>query len=74
MMMLSGVWFSLEGANPYLVQFANLLPLTHLVDASRAIMTEGAPLSAVMPSVYYMVFFSAIVLSISSYFFKWGEE
>jgi len=74
MMMLSGVWFSLEGANPFLIFFSNLLPLTHLVDASRAIMTEGATLSAVLPNVYFMVIFSAVILSISSYFFKWGEE
>lgn len=74
MMMLSGVWFSLEGANPILIQLSNLLPLTHLVDASRAIMTEGASLSEVMPNIYFMIFFSAVVLTISSYFFKWGEE
>ena len=74
MMMLSGVWFSLEGASPFLIQLSNLLPLTHLVDASRAIMTEGATLNDVMPNIYFMVFFSVLVLSISSYFFKWGEE
>ena len=30
MMMLSGVWFSLEGAPPALKSFADFLPLTHV--------------------------------------------
>jgi len=43
MMMLSGVWFSLEGANPWVVRLAQFFPLTHVIDAARSIMTEGRP-------------------------------
>jgi len=42
MMFLSGVWFSLEGLNPWLQRISLLFPLTHLVSASRAIMIDGA--------------------------------
>ena len=45
MMILSGVWFSLEGAPKAVQWFADILPLTHLVAAARAIMTDGASLS-----------------------------
>ena len=36
MMMLSGVWFSLEGTNPLVQKIARFLPLTHIVDSARA--------------------------------------
>ena len=39
MMLLSGVWFSLEGTNPMIQKVAQFLPLTHLVYGARTIMT-----------------------------------
>jgi ABC-type multidrug transport system permease subunit len=36
MMLLSGVWFSLEGAPNWLQQAAKVLPLTQMLDAARA--------------------------------------
>ncbi|MFM1892518.1 MAG: hypothetical protein RLZ44_1595, partial [Pseudomonadota bacterium] len=41
-LILSGVWFSLEGINPTARQLAEIMPLTHLVDAARWIMLDGA--------------------------------
>ena len=37
MMMLSGVWFSLEGAGPVIQNIAKVFPLTHVLDAARAV-------------------------------------
>ena len=45
MMLLSGVWFSLEGAPAWLQQAAKVLPLTQMLDAARAVMLDGAGLA-----------------------------
>lgn len=71
MMLLSGVWFSLEGANPIVRKFAQLLPLTHLVDGARAIMTEGADLLDIAPHIVVLAAMTAIFLSIGSLIFRW---
>ncbi len=71
MMLLSGVWFSLEGANPAVRKIARFLPLTHLVDGARAIMTEGAGLADIAPNLLMLVVMSAVFLTIGSLIFKW---
>ena len=71
MLLLSGVWFSLEGANPAMQKIARFLPLTHLVDGARAIMTEGAGLAEVAPNIMALLFMSAVFLFIGSMIFKW---
>lgn len=71
MMLFSGVWFSLEGANPVLQKLSRLLPLTHLVDASRSIITEGATLSDVSGHVLLMLGLTAVFMVISSRLFRW---
>lgn len=71
MMLLSGAWFSLEGAQPWVQQLAQIFPLTHMVAAARAIMNEGATLSQVMPDVWVLTITSAIFLAIGAYIFKW---
>jgi ABC-type multidrug transport system permease subunit len=71
MMLLSGVWFSLEGTNPAVQKIARFLPLTHLVDGARAIMTEGAGLREIAPQLLILGIMSAVFLSIGSLIFKW---
>ncbi len=71
MMFLSGVWFSLEGFSSGLKTFAKILPLTHFVDAARAVMTEGASLAQVSSHIIILCVLSVIFLSVSSFFFKW---
>jgi ABC-2 type transport system permease protein len=71
MMLLSGVWFSLEGTNPIVRKIAVFLPLTHLVDGARAIMTEGAGLADIAPNLLVMGLMSILFLSIGSMIFKW---
>ena len=71
MMLLSGVWFSLEGANPVVKRIAQFLPLTHLVDGARAIMTEGAGLVDVAPQITVLCIMAAIFLFIGSLIFRW---
>jgi len=74
MMMLSGVWFSLEGAPPALKSFADFLPLTHLVAGARKVITEGATLSDISYHVTSLVVMSIIFLSLGAYFFSWNTE
>jgi ABC-type multidrug transport system permease subunit len=71
MMLLSGVWFSLEGTNPVVQRVAQFLPLTHLVDGARAIMTEGAGLLDIAPHLAVLALMTAAFLSIGSFIFRW---
>jgi len=71
MMLLSGAWFSLEGAQIWVQKLALIFPLTHMVSAARAIMNEGATLSQVMPHVWVLGITSVIFIAIGAYVFKW---
>jgi len=74
MMILSGVWFSLEGAPNVIQNFANFLPLTHLVAGARKIITEGASLADISFHVWCLVAMSTLFLTLGSYLFSWNTE
>jgi len=71
MMVMSGVWFSLEGAHPLVKAAAQILPLTHIVDAARSIMIDGANLFQVADHILFLVFFTAVCAFIGSRLFRW---
>ncbi|HEY6094783.1 MAG TPA: ABC transporter permease [Gallionellaceae bacterium] len=71
MMLLSGAWFSLEGAQVWVQKISLIFPLTHMISAARAIMNEGATLSQVMPHISVLAFMSIFFLAIGAYVFKW---
>lgn len=71
MMFLSGVWFSLESAPPALRRFAELFPLTHVISAAHAVMTEGATLAAVAPQLCVLAAMTASFLALGAYLFEW---
>jgi len=71
MILLSGVFFSLEGSPAFLQQAAKVLPLTQVIDSSRAIMLEGAGLIQILPALLYMAIFTFVCLLISAFLFKW---
>ncbi|MFZ5757790.1 MAG: ABC transporter permease [Pseudomonadota bacterium] len=71
MMLLSGVWFSLEGADPWLHTLANLLPLTHFVDAARAVMIDGTPLTDLWPHLLALAAMTVIFMATSAATFRW---
>ncbi|MEK7691971.1 MAG: ABC transporter permease, partial [Bdellovibrionota bacterium] len=62
MMFLSGVWFSLEGADPWVRTVAKVFPLTPVIDAARLIMTEGVPLSALGEQMGSVAVFTVVFL------------
>jgi ABC-2 type transport system permease protein len=71
MMFLSGVWFSLEGAHPWMQTFAQLLPLTHITEAARAIMIDGAGLLDIADHLLALGVSSIILLIIGARIFEW---
>lgn len=74
MMMLSGVWFSLEGAPQALKTLADFLPLTHLVAGAREIITQGATLGDISYHVSSLIAMSLLFLLLGAYFFSWNTE
>lgn len=71
MMFLSGVWFSLEGLHPWVQAVAQVFPLTHMIHALRAVMTEGVGLMAVSSSLAILAAMTAFFLALGILLFKW---
>jgi ABC-2 type transport system permease protein len=73
MMMLSGVWFSLEGAPEAVTTAANIFPLTHILRSARSVMLDGATLADVGPSLLALTAMSIVFLAIGARIFRWGQ-
>ncbi len=71
MMFLSGIWFSLEGAHPWMQKFALILPLTHVTDAAREIMIDGAGLTQIADHLLVLGGSSVVLLVIGAKIFRW---
>jgi len=71
MMAFSGIFFSLEGSPIALQKASRIFPLTHYIEASRAIMLDGAGLADISMSLVTLIGISALFLLISSLLFKW---
>ena len=71
MMIFSGIFFSLEGTPPILQQIANIFPLTHFLQAARAVMLDGATLLEVVPNLLILFGMTLIFLLVASFLFKW---
>jgi ABC-2 type transport system permease protein len=74
MMILSGVWFSLEGAGPAVRGLAKVFPLTHILDSARAVMLDGATLVDIAPSMIMLTLLSLVFLALGAYYFRWGPD
>ena len=74
MMILSGVWFSLEGAGPAVQGLAKVFPLTHILDSARAVMLDGATLVDIAPSMIMLTLLSLAFLALGAYYFRWGPD
>lgn len=71
MMFLSGVWFSLAGLNPWMQKLAWIFPLTHIIDAARAVMLDGDGLATIAPHLIVLAGMTAVFLIISAWAFRW---
>ena len=74
MVFLSGVWFSLEGAPVFVQKLALIFPLTHMLNAARGVMLDGAGLMQILPEILTLSGMTLGFLIIASVRFKWGED
>lgn len=74
MMLLSGIWFSLEGSPQWVRWVAGIFPLTHILDAARAIMIDGAGVAEIVPHLVYLAGTAVIFLAIGAWSFRWRYE
>jgi ABC-2 type transport system permease protein len=71
MIFLSGIWFSLDGANPWVIWISKLMPLSYVVKGLRAILIDGAHFIDLMPEVTILLIITAVLVAIGSALFKW---
>ncbi|MDH5546636.1 MAG: ABC transporter permease [Gammaproteobacteria bacterium] len=71
MMLLSGVWFSLEGSPQWVQWISQALPLTHMVDGARAIMSDGAGFSDIASHYGILSVMTILFLGLGSAIFRW---
>src|SRR5207302_10109192 len=74
MMLLSGIWFSLEGSPPWVQWVAHVFPLTHVLDAARAVMLDGAGLPQIAPNRRYLAATALAFLAFGAWSFRWRIE
>jgi ABC transporter DrrB family efflux protein len=71
MMLLSGIWFSLEGSPRWVQWVAHVFPLTHVLDAARAVMLDGAGLTQIAPHLLFLGATALAFLAFGAWSFRW---
>jgi ABC-2 type transport system permease protein len=71
MMLLSGIWFSLEGSPRWVQWVAHVFPLTHVLDAARAVMLDGAGLAQIAPNLLFLAATALAFLAFGAWSFRW---
>jgi ABC-type multidrug transport system permease subunit len=74
MMLLSGIWFSLEGSPPWVRWIAGIFPLTHVLDAARAIMLDGAGMAQIAQHLIYLAVTAVAFLALGAWSFRWRYD
>ena len=74
MMVVSGIWFSLEGSPRWVQWVAHIFPLTHLLEAARAVMLDGAGLAQIAPNLIYLAVTAFVFLAFGAWAFRWRAE
>lgn len=73
MMLLSGVWFSLEGTGETVQKLSQIFPLTHVLNSARAVILDGATFAEVAPNLAALTLLSTIFLAIGAAIFRWEQ-
>lgn len=74
MMLVSGIWFSLDGSPRWVQWVAHIFPLTHILDAARAIMIDGAGFSTIAPNLLYLAVTTLVFLAFGAWSFRWRAD
>jgi len=73
MMIMSGVWFSMDGSPEVMQVLSKWLPLTHIVDASRAVMNDGAGFTDILPQLGILSLMTVLFMAIGTWMFRWDS-
>lgn len=74
MMFFSEIWFSLQNAPVWMQTMAQFMPLTHAVQAGRAVMIQGASFADVS---YHLIVLAGITLvcgTLAARLFRWTKD
>jgi ABC-2 type transport system permease protein len=74
MMLLSEVWFSLDGSPAWMQTLSQALPLTHMVSAARKVMLEGATLGDIGLHLSILGCMSVVCLMLAACLFRWSKS
>ncbi len=74
MMLLSGVWFSIEGSPRWVQWVADVLPLTQVIQAARAVMLDGAGIQRIIPNLVYLGVTTLVFLAFGAWSFRWRVD
>jgi ABC-2 type transport system permease protein len=74
MMLVSGIWFSLEGSPRWVQWAAHVFPLTHVLEGGRAVMLDGAGIAQIAPNLVYLGVTALIFLTFGAWSFRWRVE
>ncbi len=73
MMFLSEVWFPIDTAPEWIRVVSRALPLTHMVQAARKVMNDGAGLGEVAVEMTVLACMTAVCLSAGAALFSWKK-
>jgi ABC-2 type transport system permease protein len=74
MMLVSGIWFSLEGSPRWVQWAAHIFPLTHVLEGARAVMLDGAGIAQIAPNLLYLAVTALIFTAFGAWSFRWRVE
>jgi ABC-type multidrug transport system permease subunit len=74
MMLVSGVWFSLDGAHPWVQKLAQFFPLTHILDGARGIMLDGRSLPDISYNLGALLLMGIVFLTAGAGLFRWAPD
>ena len=74
MMLVSGIWFSLEGSPRWVQWAAHIFPLTHVLEGGRAVMLDGAGIAQIAPNLLYLAATALVFLTFGAWSFRWRVE
>src|SRR5208282_1056683 len=71
MMILSGVFFSLEGSPRALQMVSRAFPITYYIEASRAVMLDGVGFARIAGDIGVLAAMTLAFLAAAAALFKW---
>jgi ABC-2 type transport system permease protein len=74
MMLLSGVWFSIEDSPRWVQWVADIFPLTQVIQAARAVMIDGAGIGRITPNLIYLLVTTLVFLAFGAWSFRWRVD